>query len=116
MANIIVILVSVGVGLTFITILSLLISSISRLDTDEGLYLVRFVVKFIRSWVLFSLVAIPYNTITKNIGREVKSAGLHMGSPGFTLIIFPSVFTSMEFDDISVSYISIENSSNCFIF
>jgi hypothetical protein len=38
MANIIVILISVGVGLALITILSLLISTISRLDTDESLY------------------------------------------------------------------------------
>jgi hypothetical protein len=50
----------------------------------------------------FVKVAIPYNTITKQIHREVKSSGLHLGSPGLTLIIFPSVFTSMEFDDISV--------------
>jgi hypothetical protein len=49
-------------------------------------------------------VAIPYNTITKRIGREVKSAGLHIGSPGLTLIIFPSVFTSMQFNHISVCY------------
>lgn len=49
-------------------------------------------------------VAIPYNTITKNLRREVKTAGLHVGSPGFTLITFPSVFTSMRFDDISVCY------------
>jgi hypothetical protein len=51
----------------------------------------------------FIQVAIPYNTITKRIHREVKTAGLHLGSPGLTLIIFPSVFTSMEFHDISVS-------------
>jgi hypothetical protein len=56
-------------------------------------------------FLFFIKVAIPYNTITKQIGREVKTAGLHVGSPGFTLIIFPSVFTSMEFHDISVCYL-----------
>jgi hypothetical protein len=56
----------------------------------------------IENFLFFIKVAIPYNTITKQIRREVKSSGLHIGSPGFTLIIFPSVFTSMEFDDISV--------------
>jgi len=81
MANTTVILTSVGVALTLITIFSLLMSSLSRLNTDE--------------------IAIPYNTITKQIRREVKTSGLHLGSPGFTLITFPSVFTSMEFDDIS---------------
>ncbi|CAF3271932.1 unnamed protein product [Rotaria socialis] len=75
------ILIAVGVGLALITILSLFISSMGRIDTDE--------------------VAIPYNAITKNLRREVKTAGLHFGSPGFTLITFPSVFTSMLFDDIS---------------
>jgi hypothetical protein len=38
MANIIYILISVGVGLALITIISLLVASISRLDTDESLY------------------------------------------------------------------------------
>ncbi|CAF4049789.1 unnamed protein product [Rotaria sp. Silwood2] len=75
------VLIAVGVGLALITILSLFISCVSRLNTDE--------------------IAIPYNTLTKHLRREVKSAGLHFGSPGFTLITFPSVFTSMEFDDIS---------------
>jgi hypothetical protein len=49
-------------------------------------------------------VAIPYNTITKTLHREVLSAGLHLGQPGRTFIIFPSVFTSMQFYDISVCY------------
>jgi uncharacterized membrane protein len=103
MANIIYILISVGVGLTLITIVSLLISSLSRLDTDESLYWIFLFQKKTFIW-FFIKVAIPYNTITKKISREVKSAGLHVGSPGFTLISFPSVFTSMQFNDISVCY------------
>lgn len=51
-----------------------------------------------------SPVAIPYNTISKKLSRNVQSAGLHLNAPGFRFITFPSVFTSMEFDDISVWY------------
>jgi regulator of protease activity HflC (stomatin/prohibitin superfamily) len=47
-------------------------------------------------------VAISYNTISKTLHRDVKTAGLHLNSPGFRFITFPSVFKSMEFDDISV--------------
>lgn len=50
----------------------------------------------------FLLVAISYNTIPKHLDGEVQAAGLHLNAPGFRFIKFPSVFTSMEFDDISV--------------
>ncbi|CAF1373630.1 unnamed protein product [Rotaria magnacalcarata] len=46
-------------------------------------------------------IAISYNTISKKLSREVQASGLHLNAPGFTFIKFPSVFTSMEFDDIS---------------
>lgn len=71
----------VGVALASITIISLLIASLGRLNTDQ--------------------IAISYNTISKKLSREVQSSGLHLNAPGFKFIIFPSVFTSMEFDDIS---------------
>jgi hypothetical protein len=50
----------------------------------------------------FLQVAISYNTISKKLSRNVQTSGLHLNAPGFKFIIFPSVFTSMEFDDISV--------------
>ncbi|CAF1148431.1 unnamed protein product [Adineta steineri] len=81
MADIKVVAIVVGVALLSITILSLIISSAGRLNTDE--------------------IALHYNAITKHLGREVKSSGLVFGSPGMTLIIFPSVFTSMQWKDIS---------------
>ncbi|CAF4525882.1 unnamed protein product [Rotaria socialis] len=46
-------------------------------------------------------IAISYNTISKKLSRDVQASGLHLNAPGFKFIIFPSVFTSMEFDDIS---------------
>lgn len=82
-------LISVGIALTCITVVSLLIASMGRLNTDQ--------------------IAIPYNTISKKLSRNVQSSGLHLNSPGFKFIIFPSVFTSMEFDDISVSFLFFEN-------
>lgn len=73
--------IGIGIALATTTIISLLIASLGRLNTDQ--------------------IAIPYNTISKKLSREVQSSGLHLNAPGFKFIIFPSVFTSMEFDDIS---------------
>lgn len=81
MASISFILISVGVALSLITIASLLIASLGRLNTDQ--------------------IAIPYNTISKKLSRNAQAAGLHLNAPGFRFITFPSVFTSMEFDDVS---------------
>ncbi|UJR10578.1 hypothetical protein I4U23_014777 [Adineta vaga] len=74
-------LMLVGIALALITIVSLVLSSISRLNTYQ--------------------IAVPYNRLTKQLQREVKSAGLHVGSPGFAFITFPSVFTSMQLNEIS---------------
>lgn len=81
------ILISVGIALTCITVISLLIASMGRLNTDQ--------------------IAIPYNTISKKLSRNVQASGLHLNAPGFKYIIFPSVFTSMEFDDISVCFTNV---------
>ncbi|UJR35271.1 hypothetical protein I4U23_028035 [Adineta vaga] len=81
MAGVQFILIGVGVALSLITIISLLIASMGRLNTDQ--------------------IAISYNTISKKLSRDVQASGLHLNAPGFQFIIFPSVFTSMEFDDIS---------------
>lgn len=100
MANASIPLILIGVALALITAISLLIASLGRLNTDQSQL----------HWSLFAFliqtdhlsVAIPYNTISKKLSREVQAAGLHLNAPGFKFIIFPSVFTSMEFDDISV--------------
>ncbi|CAF4582413.1 unnamed protein product, partial [Rotaria sp. Silwood2] len=81
MPNVTFVLVSVGIALSLITAISLIIASLGRLNTDQ--------------------IAISYNTISKKLGRTTQAAGLHLNTPGFRFIIFPSVFTSMEFDDIS---------------
>ncbi|CAF3593680.1 unnamed protein product [Adineta steineri] len=81
MAGASVILIFAGVVLSLITIVSLLIASMGRLNTDQ--------------------IAISYNMISKKLSRDVQASGLHLNAPGFKFIIFPSVFTSMEFDDIS---------------
>ncbi len=57
-------------------------------------------------------VAISYNTISKKLSRDVQAAGLHLNAPGFQFIIFPSVFTSMEFDDISVCFLNFDFKKN----
>lgn len=95
------ILISVGVALSLITIASLLIASLGRLNTDQSLLFFSLSVKLSFHSNSFP-VAIPYNTISKKLHRNVQAAGLHLNAPGFRFIIFPSVFTSMEFDDISV--------------
>ena len=49
-------------------------------------------------------MGIKYDNIAKKLGDDVKGEGLHVGPPGFSFIIFPSVFQTMEFRDISVNF------------
>ena len=96
--------VAIGVGILFFAILILISSSVSRLNTDESkneylclrtnLNFVLFVFK-----LLFHIIE-----FRRCLRQEIKSAGLHVSLPGFTLITFPSVFKSMEFNAISVCY------------
>lgn len=46
-------------------------------------------------------VALMYNTISRTLYNDVKQEGLHSGPPGFKFIIFPSVFRTISFDDLS---------------
>ncbi|CAF1540970.1 unnamed protein product [Didymodactylos carnosus] len=80
-AKVVLVLALTGGLLAFIAIIALVVSSLGRLNTDQ--------------------IALPYNTISKKLSREVQASGLHLNAPGFKFLIFPSVFTSMEFDDIS---------------
>ncbi|XP_076457348.1 uncharacterized protein LOC143291390 [Babylonia areolata] len=43
-------------------------------------------------------VGIQYDTIQKELDDEVFSEGLHMGPPGYEFIIFPNVYTTLEYD------------------
>jgi len=47
-------------------------------------------------------VGVKYDNIAKVLGKEVYGEGLHVGPPGFSFIIFPSVFQTMQFRDITV--------------
>jgi hypothetical protein len=51
-------------------------------------------------------VGIKYDNIAKVLYDNVNSEGLHFGPPGFSFIIFPSVYKTMEFKDISVFFLS----------
>lgn len=47
-------------------------------------------------------LGLAYDNIAKKLGSEVQYEGLHNGPPGFSFIIFPSVYETMEFRDITV--------------
>ena len=48
-------------------------------------------------------VGLSYDTINKKLGSSGKLEGLHNGPPGFTFIIFPSVFETFSFTNLRVS-------------
>ena len=47
-------------------------------------------------------LGLKYDNIAKSLGTEVQYEGLHSGAPGFSFIIFPSVYETMQFTDITV--------------
>ena len=48
-------------------------------------------------------VGIKYDNIAKSLANTVDQEGLHLGPPGFSYIIFPSVYQTLEFRDITVT-------------
>jgi prohibitin 2 len=46
-------------------------------------------------------LGIKYDNIAKKLNKDVLGEGLHFGPPGFYFIIFPSVYQTMEFTDIT---------------
>jgi len=46
-------------------------------------------------------LGIKYDNIAKKLGNSVDGEGLNFGAPGFSYIIFPSVYQTMEFRDIT---------------
>ena len=47
-------------------------------------------------------MGIKYDNIAKKLSNQVLGEGLHFGPPGFYFIVFPSVYQTMEFKDITV--------------
>jgi len=64
-----------------VIIIALIVSSLGRLQTHE--------------------VGIIYDTIWKKLGDDVFNEGLHLGPPGFMWIIFPSIFKTIQFPDVT---------------
>ncbi len=75
--------VAIGVGVIGLLVIILISVSLRKLASNE--------------------LGISYDNIAKKLGNAVQYEGLHTGPPGFSFIIFPSVYETMEFTDISVS-------------
>jgi len=71
----------IGAGVVGILIIVLISVSLKKLASNE--------------------LGIAYDNIAKKLGNEVQYEGLHSGPPGFSFIIFPSVYETMEFSDIT---------------
>jgi regulator of protease activity HflC (stomatin/prohibitin superfamily) len=71
----------IGAGIIGIIIIILISTSLKKLASNE--------------------LGISYDNIAKKLGTEVQYEGLHSGPVGFSFIIFPSVYETMEFRDIT---------------
>lgn len=69
------------VGAIVIVILGIIISSVKKLNSTE--------------------LGLKYDNIAKKLSTQIDIEGLHLGPPGFSFIIFPSVFQTMEFQQIN---------------
>ncbi|KAL8591337.1 hypothetical protein ACOMHN_052603 [Nucella lapillus] len=58
--------------------IALIAVSLKKLDSDE--------------------VGIQYDTIQKELDEEVFSEGLHTGPPGYEFIVFPNVYTTLDYE------------------
>lgn len=52
--------------------------------------------------LIFFSVGLAYDTINKDLDETAKREGLHNGPPGFTFIIFPSVYKTLSFNGLRV--------------
>lgn len=73
--------VTFGAGIVVIIIIIIIATSFKKLQSNE--------------------LGIAYDNIAKSLDTEVQYEGLHSGPPGFSFIIFPSVYETMEFQDIT---------------
>lgn len=67
----------VGVVALVVMTISLLAVSLKKLASDE--------------------VGLQYDTIQKDLNNKVFTEGLHTGPPGYKFIIFPNVYTTLEY-------------------
>jgi len=72
-----VVAVGVVVVAVLVLIISLVASSLEKLDSKE--------------------VGLQYDTIQKDLDSKVYTEGLHLGPVGFEFIKFPNIYTTMEF-------------------
>ena len=72
---------AIGAGVVGILIIILISVSLKKLASNE--------------------LGISYDNIAKKLGTTVQYEGLHSGPPGFSFIIFPSVYETMSFNDIT---------------
>jgi len=76
-----VIAICVIIGVLLAVFVGLISSSLKKLNSDQ--------------------IGLTYDNIAKSLDTNAKAEGLHFGPPGFSFIIFPSVFQNMEFNGIS---------------
>ncbi|XP_071791636.1 uncharacterized protein [Asterias amurensis] len=75
--------VAVVLGVIFalvVGIIVLIVVSLKTLQSDE--------------------MAVMYNSISRELYPDVKQEGLHNGPPGFTFIVFPSVFRTIQYPNL----------------
>lgn len=75
------ILICVVAAVIAVLVITLIATSLKRIETKE--------------------VGIRYDNVAKELGKETEYEGLHNGPPGFYFIIFPSVYETMQFNDIT---------------
>ncbi|XP_046330071.1 uncharacterized protein LOC124113655 [Haliotis rufescens] len=73
--------VLIGIGLIAVLVIALVATSLKKLASNE--------------------VGIAYDKFQKKLSDTVKNEGLHNGPPGFEFIIFPNVYTTMNFRSLS---------------
>lgn len=61
-------------------VISLVASSLEKLNSKE--------------------VGLQYDTINKDLDGKVYTEGLHLGPVGFEFIVFPNIYTTMQFTDL----------------
>lgn len=74
------IVIAVVVGAVLVAIISLIATSLRRVQSFE--------------------IGLKYDVISRSLYKSPVTEGLHTGPPGFKFIIFPSVYRTLEFDDL----------------
>ena len=107
-------LIIFGIMGVLILLIVLLATSLKRLGTKESKNIWNFYnLKLVFAIIKFNLllIAIRYDNLAKVLGKVTEFEGLHFGPPGFYFIIFPSIYETMELDNITVIYLDFELNS-----